>query len=270
MKIFSFLIIAIACFGATSGAQSIWTDRDRDRAISVELIVPNFGGNATVYSGYVLTLSSRFSVTNSLHLVIEAPFVHGNITTSFSSQSQNIAGNPYLGLEIATRKPFLYMEAGARIPIVSDEQDIAATIGGRSDIDRFEAYAPNIVQISGAVNIQPVITSGLGFRLRIGPTYDIAIRQHGNTVTTQNSDLYLLYSEQLYYKNELVNIGLGLTGRTILTNSRTNDRTVDMFEIAGKMYFGKFEPGMTMRLPLDRSLANVLDFTYGFTVEMVL
>ncbi len=270
MKIFTLLIVTIVCVGATAEAQSIWTDRSSDRAIGVELLAPNFGGNSTVYSGYVLTLSSRIALSNSLRLVIEAPFAHGTITTSSSSLSQNIVGNPYLGLEIATRKPFLYMEVGARIPIVSDEQDIATTIGVRSDIDRFEAYAPNIVQISGAVNIQPVITSGLGFRLRIGPTYDIGIRQPSNTVTTQSSDLYLLYSEQLYYKNELVNIGLGLTGRTILTNARTNDRTVDMFEVAAKMYIGKFEPGMTMRLPLDQSLSNVLDFTYGFTVEMVL
>jgi hypothetical protein len=280
MRLRSYIIIGVfttSLIISHSDAQSIWKHRDSVNTIGLEVLAPSFDGSLSYYSGYIVTLSGRFKVSNTNHLVIEVPFAHGAYTfqtyvyngstyvPSTVEQSSDAIGNPYIGMEFSSPGSSFFGEVGARIPITPESSFPASSVAVNADIDRFEAYVPDLVQTSLALNYNPKISRNFGFRLRVGPLFDISLKR-----ASGSTELYLLYSEQMFFLNELLDIGFGFSGRAILTNPRTNDRTIDMFEIAGKMHAGKFLPGATLRLPLDQSLSNVVSLTYGFTVEYLL
>ena len=260
-----------------AGAQSIWQHSNGDNSAGLELLIPSFNGNLDSYSGYILTLSGRYRISETNHLVVEVPFAHGAHTYQMFifngsgyvlttvDEGRDVIGNPYIGLEFASPGSQFFGEVGARIPVTPEASFPASTVAVNGDIDRFEAYTPDIVQTSLAVNYNPKLASGLEFRLRFGPLFDVSLKRESGA-----TELYLLYSEQVFYRNELIDVGLGFSGRTILTSPRTNDRTIDVFEIAAKVHVGQFLPGGTVRFPLDQSLSSIVSQTYGFSLEVLL
>jgi hypothetical protein len=96
--LFTFLILG-SCF--TAFGQPIWLDRSADKAITLEILKPNFAnGEGITFSTSAWFLNGRFEVGNTISLVGQIPFAIYGIDYNGFSESENAFGNIYAGLEI--------------------------------------------------------------------------------------------------------------------------------------------------------------------------
>lgn len=87
----------------------------------------------------------------------ELPFAHRGIDSDFGfSVDETIIGNPYVGFEVWGQGSPVFAEIGVRVPVTPDDKFLASSVGSFSDFDRFEAFALDILTLTGKV----VFTSG--------------------------------------------------------------------------------------------------------------
>jgi hypothetical protein len=269
-KISSYLTVLIAAmsFALPLSAQSIWLDRRHEQTIGFEFLIPDFKTEDGGVSGWALFLSLRAPLSDQLRFAGELPFVHANLESGpffFRNGSQNSFGNPYLGLEIGRPGSAVFGEIGVRAPLASKDNFGAALVGFITDFDRLEAFLPNLVSISGMLNVHQIGATGFALRLRGGPALNIS---------TEGDDTELLigYSAQAGYESEVVSVLGGVTGRVNITeeNADFGERSVHQLGFNASLGLGKVRPGVHFRLPLDDDLKNSLDFVFGFNLGVQL
>jgi len=259
---------------ASLPAQSIWLDRRHDKAIDLEVLIPDFknddGGTITrSNSGLVIFSSLRLPLSEKVHFVGELPFAHGRSEIKSSrfnldeSTSESAIGNPYLGLEMRGQNPAFFGEIGVRLPLASEDDDLSMSTGLFTDVDRLEAFFPKILSITGMANVHHVDKSGFAIRLRGGPSLLI------NTDKDEfedASELFIGYSAQLGYESEPVSVIGGFTGRASLTEEDVDysERSVHQLGFAASFGLGTVRPGVHLRLPVDEDMKDTMDFVLGF------
>lgn len=249
-------------------AQPLWLDRRQDKTIGLEVLIPDFKTeDGDDVSGVALFLSLRAPLSSQLRFVSELPFVHANFESGsffFDSGSQNSIGNPYLGLEIGRQNSpvSVFGEIGARAPMASEDNFGAALVGLVTDSDRLEAFLPNTLPITGALNFHLKEASGFTLRLRGGPSLLIYTEADEGD---DDSDWFIGYSAQAGYESEAVSVLGGVTGRANITeeNADFGERSVHQLGFAVNVGLGQARPGIHFRLPLDEDLKESLDFVFG-------
>ncbi|MDZ7363851.1 MAG: hypothetical protein ONB46_24515 [candidate division KSB1 bacterium] len=258
------MLMAVMSFAIPLAAQSIWLDRRHDQSLGLEVLIPDFKPeDGEGVSGWALFLSLRAPLSNQLRFIGEMPFVHADFESrSFltSSSSQNSIGNPYLGLEIGRQGSPVFGEFGVRAPLASEDKFDAALVGLITDFDRVEAFLPNVVSISGMLNVHQVSETGFALRLRAGPSLLVSTEDEDD-----DTELSIGYSAQAGYETEAVSILGGVTGRANMTeeNADFGERSVHQLGFNASLGLGKVRPGVHFRLPLDDDLKEPLDFVFG-------
>ena len=232
--------------------------------MELEFLHPIFNSNGSSYSGYAITLSSRIKLVRQTFLVVELPFVKASYTSISTNQDESSLGNPYIGIQFSGEGSKFFGEIGFRPPFMPEKKYLAESIGLITDFDRFEAYVPNYLQVSGAVNFQTQFSPVFGVRIRLGPSVNFRVK--GNS----DGDLYAAYAVLLEFQKEQFSAGGGYAARSLLTRSGVTDRTVDAVEFSAKIRFDRIQPGVQVRLPLDEYLSITLDMVYGISVGVVL
>ncbi|MCI0404699.1 MAG: hypothetical protein L0209_01270, partial [candidate division Zixibacteria bacterium] len=225
-------------------------------------------------------LSGRFAFTENFAAVAELPFAHGGVETleftgNFDSlgnpifasgtESDNVLGNPYLGVEFHFPNSSFSMELGGRPPLgslgITEEGELSSFLAFFTDYDRFEAFFPDLVFATWKVGLSHTSPTGLITRFRLGPSF-MASTAGGEP------ELFADYSAQGGYQGNTFTFWTGLTGRAILTEGDLSfgERTVHQFGLSGHFTAGRFIPGLLLRLPMDADLDDVLDFVFGFNV----
>lgn len=198
-----FIVISASMFSSTLSAQSIWLNQGRENSFAIEILKPDLeNSNFVDYSflSSAIFLSGRFLLGDNVVLVGELPFAHANqdiaifnfltgATTQETNEAQTLIGNPYLGLELGNPNSSTFTELGLRLPITPENKSIATEFGISSDFDRFEAFTPDVLTLTGKINSRQKRASQLVTHLRGGPTLLI------NTAGTgDDAELFFDYS----------------------------------------------------------------------------
>jgi hypothetical protein len=263
-------------------AQNIWTSERDTSVITLEYLRPsikNVIGNE--FTAQTFTLSGRIKLRNGNVLKIELPYatafreayrytyssLYYSYTYTISEIRSKTVGNLYAGIELCKEGKNTSVDLGVRLPLTSDKE-LAFASGVLTDVDRYEAFMPNIVAISAIINFKKRQPEGFDACLHIGPTLWI------NTKSTQGSDKFemlLAYSLQGGFYSEEFDIIAGYSGRFIVTESgELSNRMFHQLGILSLVRFGNIHPGLYYRLPLDKNLKNTIDGVFGLSLSIVL
>ena len=260
-------------------AQPIWLEQTSGNSIAIEVLKPNFKGDDDfTFISSALFLSGRFSLGENLIFVGEVPLAHANrddfkivdpstgeTLFELDFEPETIIGNPYVGLEFRKPGSSVFIEIGGRIPVTPDDKFSASSIGGSADFDRLEAFASDLLAITGKINYHNKNASNLVIRLRGGPTVWIPTDE-GDT------ELLLDYSAQVGYEGQQVSVIGGLTGRLIVTEDDRDfgERTFHHLGASATLNLGAARPGVHFRMPLDEPLNDRIDFIFGLHLVLQL
>ena len=259
------VLIFVITYPAGGSAQSIWTAQyPGEHSVTLEIMKPNFSGRSNFsFATSVLFLSTSIPLSDQTNIVLDLPFSHAGSSRS----SDNTVGNPYVGIELGAQNARVYPEFGVRLPVLTSFGDRGSSVGvGRfSDFDRFEAFTPDIFSISGMLNYQQRVDSGLTLRLRGGPI--LSIDPSGGS-----SEWILAYSAQAWYQGQQIRIGAGISGRAFLTNGDDSigERMVDQLGFTATLISGEYQPGIHIRVPIDDNLGRLLDVVIGIQISRLI
>ncbi|MFQ5771883.1 MAG: hypothetical protein ACE5HX_15215 [bacterium] len=173
-------------------AQPIWLEQSNYQSIALEVLKPKKDNTTFLSSTFFLSL--RLPVRDNLIFVGELPFAHGQQDfENIDTEAKNKIGNIYLGFDLLRQDSLIFIEAGLRLPLVTSS-NIASIFGQLSDVDRLEAFIPDVVTVFGTINFPYIFPSHLFFRLRSGPSLIISTGEGGfGLLTTGNdSELFLI------------------------------------------------------------------------------
>jgi|WetSurMetagenome_2_1015567.scaffolds.fasta_scaffold30528_3 hypothetical protein len=279
--------IFLFCFLLGNGfihAQNIWTSERDTTVIGLEYLRPSFktiiDPKVTVQ---VFTLSGRFELRNGNIFKFELPYSILNregytyyysdpyYSYSFSYSTPEVhsktMGNLYVGIELCKEGKNTSVDLGVRLPLVSEKEPAWAT-AIISDVDRYEAFTPNLIAVSAIVNYPVKVQEGFAARVHFGPTFWI------NTNSEQGDNKFELlfgYSVQGGYHSEKFDCMAGYSGRFIATgNGNLSDRMFHQLGIFTLVRFGIIHPGFYYRIPLDDHLQIILNGVFGLSLGVTL
>lgn len=255
----------------TARAQTIWTPLDHRATGRVELWHPHFdaqssGGSVSTTSG-PLYFSFGFPVNEKVALAFELPYTRASVRNDpfFGDYSDNTVGNPYVGVQLgAMRQRVSFVgEIGARVAAVSQSSFLSSGIGMLADPERLEAFAPKSNTLAAAGNVvirRP--TSSTRFRL--------GVTQLFSSRTTGFGDHMLLdYGAQSSVDVDRFRFGGALSGRYAMQGGRTAGNRSTDFAVGSASYsFGTVRPSLSVRLPFERDVRNLIPWTLGLGVEV--
>lgn len=211
-------------------------------------------------------LGGSYLVSDRTTLVAEVPVAQYRAEIGDddpASIEETALGNPYLGLGVSSTRVPLLAELGIRLPLAPDSN--AATFAGvASDLDRSEAFAPQLFAAQVLLNTRWELSRETSVRLRGGPLL---------TTPTQDADgtteLFVRYSLQGWHEGDRYVLGIGLTGRAHVTESdlRLADRTVHQLGATLIFNFSRIQPGLLLRTPLNGPGSDAVGLVLGFTLS---
>ena len=259
---------------STLSAQSIWIDPGMEKALTVEMLKPNFEGGGATFTTSVHFVGLQLPASSRLRVVAEVPFAYADVKDEADPLPEGADkatfGNPYLGIEWrATPESPFFIEAGARAPLTPDiftDETIeggsfAAAIGLLTEFgNRSEAFVPALVPVNAYANYMLRMNeSPVALRLRGGPSV---------WIPTTGADVELLasYSAQLWYMANRWSLGGGYIGRAIVTAEETSFGEATLNQVGGSanLSLGRFVPGLQFRVPLDED--DGVDFIAGLNL----
>ena len=255
-------------FTRTASAQSLWMPRDHESAVMLELLKPSFDTvdeDFTTFSGF---LGFRSTPKSNASIMLEASMARigydefdpfSGITSSVSSFT---LGDIYLGLEYGNSAGPFFGEIGVRLPTSSDSEGDARLAGLLSDLTRWEAFLSKTVTFQGAGNFRKVAPNGLFYRLRFSPTFAVPTE---NSFGGNDPELFAVYSGQVGVEWPQARVGVGLVGRTVITEGDLSfsERTETQFDGHVDFGAGSFRPGVEVKVPLDDQLNDFTPVTVG-------
>ena len=273
-------LLGLALAAGRLPAQEMWLGPRDGPSIAVEAMQVNFtwsgmldlgqGGVQQDFGSTALFFTGRFPVWSGTALVMELPVSYGSFTAdngfgNRESISDFAIGNPYVGLEGGRHGSSVFGELGVRLPVMSERKVASALVGLFSDLDRMDAFSPDIVTVSAFMNVRAGGDAGFRFRLRAGPMAWFASKSW----VLDHPELYGAYAVQAGYAFRLVEVFGGITGRAILSES-VDHRFSDQAVLAAHLNLGRVEPGLSLRLPLDSGRKDLLSSTVGVSVRVAM
>lgn len=252
LKFVAILIISTS-FLLTSKvhAQNIWLNDTTD-FFAFEFVTPSLEGgndNFSFLSGsYNLSYGKRLN--SKTRFIVELPIVYAKIDAFGQSDSEFGIGNIYLGVRTGQNSNPLSGEFGVLLPTSSDDETTALGFGGFSDFNRSEAYIFDSWSLTAKLKYEKKINeNGLYYKLRSGFLFS-------RDTDIERSRYYLDLAAQIAYRSDdNLNFIAGLSGRFGLNDETELDSDGDKSSVffgVGVSYRTKnFEPGLTMRIPVD-------------------
>jgi hypothetical protein len=246
-----------------AGQSSQWLDGRSDKHLALEIFKPNFEGDVnTTFATQALFLSLRYALSPKVVLIADVPFAHHGLDGS--SDTESGLGNPYIGIEVRGENSPVSGEFGIRLPMVSERNYMVRRVGAYADLDRWEAFWPDIVPISAMVNARWRSEQGVVTKLRVGPTLWAS--------TVRDEELWFHYTAQIGYEGERGSVIGGFTGvmDVIQVEANFGQRTYHQLGVAGSLRFNRLMPGLSVRLPLDEDMRHRQDVVVGVHVSIEL
>jgi hypothetical protein len=257
---------ALAALAPVTAAQSIWLDRVSPKTLHLEIARPLYeDGEDIDFMTANWTLSGRFPVSASLHLVGELPFARIGFDSALDEESSSTIGNLYAGIEThPAGGSGAWFEGGVRVPTSSDNE-LATISGTLVDADRWEAYGllSEAFVLHTAAHWRSDPVGKVGVDLRVAPNLWL-----GGELA-DDAELFVVYGGQVLYHGTSVRGGAGLTGRWLATED-DDDSSTQQFEAAVDVLSGRVRPGVTLRIPLDEDEFLQTDAVIGVSLNVLL
>jgi hypothetical protein len=239
------------------------------QSLTVEAVHPQFkygpAKPTAATSAWFVTVT--LPVWQGVSLVGQLPFAHGKLKDSTPPTKGETIGNPAIGLRFD--REHLFIEAVARLPIV--ENGFAGFVGAVADIDRQEAFIPDIVALVGT--IRPKIgTSRFSVVPYGGVSFNIKTQRGSNEffkrvfkLRENDGELFVLYGGEAWLGISKLRLGGAFNGRAWISSGAGFARST-IHQVAGhvKLAFEHFAPSVFVRIPLDDIL---LDYSIGLNLH---
>ncbi len=239
--------------------------------LKIEAMHPQFkfadGEPSTLTSAWFVTIA--VPIYERLNLVGQLPFAFGELEGGSVPTSDETIGNPALGLRFDHKR--LTIDVGLRVPLV--KTGFAGFIGALADIDRQEAFIPDIVPFYGMIRSQ--IDVGKFSIIPYGGATFMVITDHQEEffdyveeifdINLNDGELYLLYGGEGWWELKPLYLGAAFNGRGwVSSGGAVSKSTTNQISLGAKMVFEQFSPGLLYRFPLDDIL---LDRLFGISCE---
>ncbi len=270
-------VAIVAFFVTTSGvsAQPIQFDKDTKSAFDVELRLPQFkNGEDQNITGSKLIISLRQRVSNDLRLVCSLPLAHTSYEYGYyyrSEESEDVIGNLYLGMEGGGIKSPLLYDFGVSLPTAGNDQINASIVGIMSDIARFADFAPEYTIFHCRIGYYLKTPQNIVFQAKAGPV--VWLNTGGSEYDSRNNtELFYNYEGELWYKADRFGLGAGISGIVIMSDEELlgESRNVTEMGFGANATFGHVTPGLFCKIPLSKSLSEIIDVTYGLNLQVKL
>ncbi len=251
--------------------QSRWIPRDGKQAVAIEFLRPTLEAIDAGFFSSAFFVSGRVEASANFAVIGELPYSRhesSQTATDFDGneitleESSGTIGNPYLGVEAAPSSSPIFMELGVRLPLVSEDQELAQVTGLFADISRWEAFYSNVISIQTAFNVREVTPSNVEYRLRLSPVLSIP------TEGSVDPELFGIYSLQIGYHGRIVRLGTAVSGRLLFTEDFGNlgERSLNQLELHADFGPWAIRPGFDLHLPLG-SWGEVVPVVLGASVS---
>jgi hypothetical protein len=244
-----------------ANGEALWVIPESNR-ILVEYLKPSFAsGTEATFGTSTWFLSGNAALGDVVSLTTEIPYTMLGVQ---GGDTDVAFGNAYLGAQLQGDAPVI-VEFGFRLPTAS-KFNVASLGGMVTDyVDRAEAFIPNILPVTAAVSFYDRRDNGLIARLRGGINFWLP--QEPN----EDAELFLVYGGQAGMSTRRMNFLAGITGRWWLSNetgANVAEASEHQVAFSADVPMGVAQPGVSLRVPFDDDLNEILDFTFGIHFAM--
>ncbi len=275
--------LAVAtCLYSPAEAQNHWMHPIDGPGVTVEVYRPQFYRNeyfGTFNLSWIAT--GRFQVARPLTIVVDIPFAHfhlgGELPNYYFSgpESEFTTGNPYLGLELATKlhatKSTGIVRLGVRLPLAENDKSWADITGTYSTLGGSECFFTEVVTASLGFGLLSRLDSGLKLEANVDGSLMIPTEKYYYPYSAIRTDkeLYLNYGLELWQAIHRLQLGMGINGRLLTTQSGESLGELSDHELglAATCDIGSFRPGIHFGRPLDEYRSRTIDYVIGVSVS---
>jgi len=267
-------VLCVLSVAVCGRAQSSWLSADGNPPASVEILKPDTYYEETTFLSTIWFVSGRAPLSGNVSAQAELPVVFFSHSEEFShhygSHSETLIGNPYIGVRVDDPGGRWYGAVGLRIPVVPDDKQYAGFYGRRADWDRAEAFASDLLAISGELGAKVYNQAGTSVNLFAGPAFWFPT----GDAEGEDTEVFLDYGLQFWVESEAARVGAGLTGRLLVSEDKggLGDWTIHQFGFAANFGSGTFRPGFHLRVPLDNDLGLGylgVRYIFGITLSII-
>jgi len=243
------------------------------QSLKIEAVKPDFTFSKSkpsfFTSAWFVTLD--LPIAFGISLTGEVPFAFGKLKDNPVPTKDETIGNPAVGLRF--HREHLTIDVAARIPLV--KSGFAGFVGALADIDRQEAFVPDIVALVGMIktkigsrfSVHPYGGISLNFKTAQGPGKFFS-REYFRGVfkaTEDDGEMYVLYGAEGWLQIKKLQLGAAFNGRAWVSSGVSFDRSsIHQISARAKLNFDTIAPGIMFRIPLDDIL---LDYAAGVNLE---
>jgi hypothetical protein len=260
-------VLCLMFLAAPAVSQSYWANAGTNQ-LSLEMVHPDmssFGGVGWTTSSLTFFGSGSFGIRDNLALNFELPFARAQLDVDGAESSSSI-GNPYVGAEWGLPTYGLVLTGGVRLPLTKDDDEdafLSQVYGLFSTVDRMEAFLPNTTTLQASARLTRELAPGIFAAARLGFN---GLVYSDTEEGDDSSDLFTLYGAQGWYETGALRLGGGLLGRMILTESDAEDKSMHEAGVWLDYAMGPVRTGISIRVPLDDPMSDVMDYAVGLTV----
>ncbi len=252
--------------GALAG-QSIWQGQEEESTFRLEMMRPTFDGEDLTTLSSAVFATARWHLLPSTALVLEVPFAYGELSATegspFDPAGETTIGNIYLGVEWRPGDAPVFLELGARAPLVDEDDVLACLVGAVSDLNRSEAFGAYMVPVNAAVTYRQRFDNGLLLFARTGPVVWIPIEER------DDAEVLGFTEAQVGYAVDEFGILAGVASRILISEDWNFDERTNFQFGAGAWYqIGRVRPALQLRVPIDEEMRDVLNTIVGFSVDV--
>jgi hypothetical protein len=244
------------------------------QSLNIEVLRPQFkfrtsdpnkpSEPSTFTTAWFATLA--LPIYKNVHFVGQVPFASGKLDENPVTTKGSTIGNPAFGLRFDHQN--LFIDVGLRLPFAKN--GFAGFIGAIADIDRQEAFVPDLLPLYGMIRTK-ISVSKFSVRPYGGATFNIRVERDKLGVDylrsvfrarANDGELFVLYGGEGGFDLGKFYVGGAYSARTWVSSGVSfGTSSINQVTVRAKYDFGKVIPGALFRFPVDDIL---LDSVLGF------
>lgn len=238
------LLLFMLLAATPAAAQNLTPEPFTDREVGIEFLRPMFEDDDLDALSFATYFYTRIPI-GSVHLLADLPFVR----MSADGLSSTGLGNLMVGLSGTRGKGTMY--GTVRFPTASDDEpaNLLAILG---DIQRVEAWLPDVTTLSVGAILRDNRPSGHGFHFLLGAAF--LLPDEGE------NEVVLDYGAQWVYRPSALGLTVGLQGRAGVTGDGDfGERTLHDLRLRVDYTSGQLRPAIGLAVPFDEDVREVLN-----------
>jgi len=237
--------------------------------LSIEVLKPQFvfAGAKPTFSTTAWFATLQIPLYKHFQFVGQLPFAHAELKDGRVPAPGNTIGNPAFGLRLDHEK--FHLDFGLRLPFA--KTGFAGFVGALADIDRQEAFVPDIIPLYGMIKTK-LSLGKFSIRPYGGATFTVKIERDQlrfdylkavYRTRANDGEFFLLYGGEGGLEFGKFYLGGAYNARTWLTSGASfGTSSVNQVTLRAKLDFAKVVPGAIFRFPIDDILLDNLFGVY--------